>query len=87
MSSLFPELYERALEELIEARRKAAFTQARLAEPPAGHNYSSPNMRAAGVVDVAEYLKIARALGAAPTNSSEPLRRAGIKGASPCEAV
>lgn len=77
MSSLFPELYERALEELIQARKKAKLTQKRLAETlgrPQSFvaKYEGRERR----LDVAEYLNIARELGADPYK----LLRAAEKG-------
>lgn len=67
MSSLFPDLYDHALKQLIEARKKAGVTQADLAAKlgrPQSFiaKYEGRERR----LDVAEYLKIARELGADP---------------------
>ena len=67
MSSLFPDLYDHALEQLVEARKKAGITQADLAlklERPQSFvaKYEGRERR----LDVAEYLYIARELGADP---------------------
>lgn len=67
MSSLFPELYDLILEQLIEARKKAGITQADLASTlgrPQSFvaKYEGRERR----LDVAEFLQIARELGADP---------------------
>ena len=67
MSSLFPEFYDRALEQLVHARKAAGVTQAALAEKlgrPQSFvaKYEGRERR----LDVAEYMAIARALGADP---------------------
>ncbi len=67
MSSLHPDLYERALERLIAARRKAGATQADLARAVGRPQsfvakYEGRERR----LDVAEYILIARELGADP---------------------
>jgi transcriptional regulator with XRE-family HTH domain len=67
LSSLFPELYNRALDGLIQARKKARVTQTelagRLARPQSFvAKYEGRERR----LDVAEYLSIARELGADP---------------------
>jgi transcriptional regulator with XRE-family HTH domain len=67
LSSLFPELYESALEQLIGARKKAGVTQvelaARLGRPQSFiAKYEGRERR----LDVAEFMKIARELGADP---------------------
>jgi len=67
LNSLFPELYDRALAELIQARKKARVTQADLARSlgrPQSFvaKYEGRERR----LDVAEYLSIARELGADP---------------------
>ncbi len=67
MSSLFPELYDRALEQLVLARKAARITQAALAETlgrPQSFvaKYESRERR----LDVAEFVGIARAVGADP---------------------
>ena len=77
MSSLFPDLYDRALDELIEARKRSGVTQAELAETlgrPQSFvaKYEGRERR----LDVAEYLSIARELRADPYK----LLRAAEKG-------
>ncbi len=77
LSSLFPELYDRALEQLVHARKKARVTQADLAKSlgrPQSFvaKYEGRERR----LDVAEYLTIARALNADPYR----LLRAADKG-------
>jgi len=67
LSSLFPELYDHALEQLVAARKKAGVTQADLAVKlgrPQSFvaKYEGRKRR----LDVAEYLLIARELGADP---------------------
>jgi transcriptional regulator with XRE-family HTH domain len=67
LSSLFPDLYDHALAQLVEARKKAGITQADLAlklERPQSFvaKYEGRERR----LDVAEYLQIARELGADP---------------------
>jgi transcriptional regulator with XRE-family HTH domain len=67
LSSLFPELYERILDELIEARKKAGVTQTDLAKGlgrPQSFvaKYEGRERR----LDIAEFLNIARKLGADP---------------------
>jgi transcriptional regulator with XRE-family HTH domain len=67
LSSLFPEFYDRALEQLVRARKAARITQAALAEMlgrPQSFvaKYESRERR----LDVAEFIRIARALGADP---------------------
>ncbi len=67
MSSLFPDLYDRILEQLVEARKKAGVTQAELAKilrRPQSFvaKYEGKERR----LDVAEFLSIARALSADP---------------------
>ncbi len=67
MSSLFPDLYDLALAQLVEARKKASVTQTDLAEKlgrPQSFvaKYEGRERR----LDVAEYLQIARELGADP---------------------
>ena len=67
MSSLFPDLYDHALAQLVEARKKAGVTQADLAVKlgrPQSFvaKYEGRERR----LDVAEYLQIARGLGADP---------------------
>ena len=67
MSSLFPEFYDRALERLVRARKKAGVTQAALAD-----KLSRPQSFVAKYegrerrLDVAEFISIARILGADP---------------------
>lgn len=65
MSSLFPEFYDRALDELVRARRKAAVTQTTLANQlgrPQSFvaKYEAKERR----LDMAEFVMIARLLGA-----------------------
>ena len=67
MNSLFPDLYDRTLGRLVEARKKAGVTQTQLAMKlgrPQSFvvKYEGRERR----LDVAEYLMIARALGADP---------------------
>jgi ribosome-binding protein aMBF1 (putative translation factor) len=67
LSSLFPDLYERCLTGLVEARKQAGVTQTDLAaqlQRPQSFvaKYEGRERR----LDVAEYLMIARALGADP---------------------
>jgi len=67
VTSLFPELYDRALVGLIAARKKAGVTQSELAAGlgrPQSFvaKYESRERR----LDVAEYVGIARKLGADP---------------------
>jgi transcriptional regulator with XRE-family HTH domain len=67
LSSLFPDLYDHALAQLVEARKKAGVTQTDLAEKlgrPQSFvaKYEGRERR----LDVAEYLQIARELGADP---------------------
>ncbi len=69
LSSLFPDLYDHALAQLVEARKKAGVTQADLAMKlgrPQSFvaKYEGRERR----LDVAEYLQIARELGADPYN-------------------
>jgi hypothetical protein len=67
LSSLFPDLYEECLTGLVEARKRAEVTQTKLAaqlQRPQSFvaKYEGRERR----LDVAEYLMIARALGADP---------------------
>lgn len=67
MSSLFPDLYEECLARLVDARKQAGITQTELAAQlrrPQSFvaKYEGRERR----LDVAEYLMIARALGADP---------------------
>lgn len=67
MSSLYPDIYDLILEQLIEARKKAGTTQADLAMAlgrPQSFvaKYEGRERR----LDVAEFLQIARELGADP---------------------
>jgi ribosome-binding protein aMBF1 (putative translation factor) len=67
LSSLFPDLYEECLTRLVEARKQAEVTQTELAaqlQRPQSFvaKYEGRERR----LDVAEYLMIARALGADP---------------------
>ena len=67
LSSLFPEFYDRALEQLVRARKTARVTQAVLSEAlgrPQSFvaKYESGERR----LDVAEFVGIARAMGADP---------------------
>jgi hypothetical protein len=62
LSSLFPEFYDRALEQLVLARKTARITQAALAETLERRSRSSRNMRVANV-------------GSTPQNSSESPKR------------
>jgi transcriptional regulator with XRE-family HTH domain len=67
VNSLFPDLYDRTLAHLVEARKKAGVTQAALAEMlgrPQSFvaKYEGRERR----LDAAEFVGIARALGADP---------------------
>jgi transcriptional regulator with XRE-family HTH domain len=67
VNSLFPDLYDRTLARLIEARKKAGVTQTQLAMKlgrPQSFvaKYEGRERR----LDVAEYIMIARAIGADP---------------------
>jgi ribosome-binding protein aMBF1 (putative translation factor) len=67
LNSLFPDLYEECLTGLVEARKRAGVTQTELAgqlQRPQSFvaKYEGRERR----LDVAEYLAIARALGADP---------------------
>jgi transcriptional regulator with XRE-family HTH domain len=67
LSSLFPDLYDRCLAGLVQARKKAGVTQtelaAKLGRPQSFvAKYEGKERR----LDVAEYVAIARALGADP---------------------
>ena len=67
MSSLFPDFYDRALAEVVAARAKAGVTQASLAKQlgrPQSFvaKYEAKERR----LDVAEFVMIARLLGADP---------------------
>jgi transcriptional regulator with XRE-family HTH domain len=67
LNSLFPDLYDRALGRLVEARKKAGVTQTQLAVKlgrPQSFvaKYEGRERR----LDVAEYIAIARALGTDP---------------------
>jgi transcriptional regulator with XRE-family HTH domain len=67
LSSLFPDLYDECLTGLVEARKQAGVTQTELAaqlQRPQSFvaKYEGGERR----LDVAEYLMIARALGADP---------------------
>ncbi|MDE2365157.1 MAG: helix-turn-helix transcriptional regulator [Hyphomicrobiales bacterium] len=77
MSSLFPDLYDRVLDELVRARQKAGVTQAVLAEKlgrPQSFvaKYEGKERR----LDVAEFVSIARLLGADP---AKMLKRAKLE--------
>jgi transcriptional regulator with XRE-family HTH domain len=67
LSSLFPELYDRALHGLIAARKRARITQAELADR-LGRPQSFVAKYEGGErrFDVAEFLSIARELGVDP---------------------
>ncbi len=76
MSSIFPDEYQKALEQLIAARKRAEVTQAELAKilgRPQSFvsKYESGERR----LDVAEFVGIARALGADPIKM---VRKAGF---------
>jgi transcriptional regulator with XRE-family HTH domain len=77
LSSRFPDLYDRTLEQLVSARKRASVTQADLAAQlgrPQSFvaKYEGRERR----LDVAEYVTIARTLGADPYK----LLRAAEKG-------
>ena len=64
MSSLFPERYSRFLEQLIVARKKAGLTQTQVAlalKKP--QSFVSKYESGERLLDVAEYIEIARVLG------------------------
>jgi transcriptional regulator with XRE-family HTH domain len=67
LSSLFPEFYDRAPEQLVRARKAARFTQASLAES-LGRPQSFVAKYEGGErrLDVAEFISIARAVSADP---------------------
>ena len=78
LSSLFPDLYDRCLAELVAARKSAGITQTELAEKlgrPQSFvaKYEGRERR----LDVAEYVKIAKALDA---DFHELLKRADATG-------
>ena len=65
MSSLFPERYSRFLEQLIVARKNAGLTQTQVAlalKKP--QSFVSKYESGERLLDVAEYVEIARVLGA-----------------------
>jgi transcriptional regulator with XRE-family HTH domain len=64
VSSLFPERYSRFLEQLIVARKKAGLTQTQVAlalKKP--QSFVSKYESGERLLDVAEYIEIARVLG------------------------
>lgn len=67
MTSIFPDEYQKALEQLIAARKRANVTQAQLAKS-LGRPQSFVSKYESGErrLDVAEFVGIARALGADP---------------------
>jgi transcriptional regulator with XRE-family HTH domain len=78
LSSLFPEFYDRALEQLVRARKAAGIPQAALAEKlgrPQSFvaKYEGRERR----LDVAEYVAIARALGVDPYKLLRAAERGG----------
>lgn len=80
MSSLFPDLYDRCLAGLIAARRKAGVTQAELAfklRRPQSFvaKYEGRERR----LDVAEFINIARELGADPVRLLREVEKAEAK--------
>ncbi len=81
MNSLFPELYDRALAELIQARKKARVTQTDLAQSlgrPQSFvaKYEGRERR----LDVAEYISIARELGADPYKLLKEVEKSETEG-------
>jgi transcriptional regulator with XRE-family HTH domain len=77
VNSLFPDLYDRTLARLVEARKKAGITQTQLAVKlgrPQSFvaKYEGRERR----LDVAEYIAIARALGADPFKMLRTAERA-----------
>jgi transcriptional regulator with XRE-family HTH domain len=67
LSSLFPEFYDRALEQLVLARKAARVTQAALAatlERP--QSFVAKYESGERLLDVAEFIGIARTIGADP---------------------
>lgn len=78
MSSLFPEFYDRALDQLVRARKKAGVTQAALAEMlgrPQSFvaKYEGRERR----LDVAEFISIAKMLGADPYRMLKAAEKGG----------
>ena len=81
MSSLFPDLYEQALKQLVAARKKAGLTQAEVAKAlDRPQSFVSKYESGERLLDVAEYLAIARILGSDPIRM---LRAAEGLGSSP----
>ena len=81
MSSLFPDLYEQALNQLVAARKKADLTQAEVAKAlDRPQSFVSKYESGERLLDVAEYLAIARILGSDPIRM---LRAAEGLGRSP----
>jgi transcriptional regulator with XRE-family HTH domain len=67
VSSLFPELYKILLEQLVDARRKAGLTQAEVANSlNKPQSFVSKYESGERLLDIAEFVGIARALGADP---------------------
>lgn len=67
MSSLFPEFYDRALAKLVEARKAADVTQVELAKKLGRpQSFVSKYEMRERMLDVAEYVSIAKILGADP---------------------
>lgn len=67
LSSLFPEFYDHALEQLVRARKAARVTQAQLAEKLGRpQSFVAKDEGRERRLDVAEYIAIARALGSDP---------------------
>ena len=65
MSSLFPELYKILLEQLVAARRKAGLTQAEVAKSlNKPQSFVLKYESGERLLDMAEYIEIARVLGA-----------------------
>ena len=67
MSSLFPELYDRALAKLVGARKSAKITQVELAKKLGRpQSFVSKYEMRERLLDMAEFVSIARILGADP---------------------
>lgn len=67
MSSLFPDFYDRALAGLVDARKKAKITQVQLADKIGRpQSFVSKYEMRERMLDVAEFISIARILGADP---------------------
>jgi transcriptional regulator with XRE-family HTH domain len=76
VSSLFPELYLLLLEQLVAARKKAGLTQVEVANAlKKPQSFVSKYESGERLLDVAEFLEIARILGADPLKMLGKRRR------------